>query len=426
MRRKVPQLIVVHVVVLLWLTISGFAWGFVAEAWTAPQLHRRNVVGRHTSSSSCSVWTSRNSIRTTTSNRAAVKDEEEANHHGDSRFPPSSRQRRAFLHGVVGIVAASSSQQMLCAAAAPAHAQVTRAVGTGELACREQGNCLQVGELDGALGWTWGGKERCDPTDPMCSGSGKLLEQPLVGKSVPQLPPTVLVTHVAAIQIEIGRGEVGVLKLGLYGNELPELVQQLVDFLSENGFTTASNSAAAQNSMIGAIQTPVSLATGGALTGIVPATTIELGVPSQAYAYARSRGRAKAGDDFVPQPRPKPLDVNTIPVVRLHDCAGLVSVPALGLGYGGTGFESDDEAFESAVVVTDTDVPALDKSTKNSKRIVVGQILDSTSMAFLERLANLPTKRGIRGVIPGQTSGPPLPKVVVRQVQVSKVTAPLQ
>jgi hypothetical protein len=38
-------------------------------------------------------------------------------------------------------------------------------------------------------------------------------------------------------------------------------------------------------------------------------------------------------------------------------------------------------------------------------------------------LANLPTQRGIRGVIPGQTSGPPLPKVTVRQVQVSTVAA---
>ena len=74
-------------------------------------------------------------------------------------------------------------------------------------------------------------------------------------------------------------------------------------------------------------------------------------------------------------------------------------MPDRGLGWGGTGFESDDEAFESAFLVTDEAVPALDK-----KRRVVGQVLDATSMAFLERLANVPTKRGIRGVLPVSSS----------------------
>lgn len=88
------------------------------------------------------------------------------------------------------------------------------------------------------------------------------------------------------------------------------------------------------------------------------------------------------------------------------------------MGYGGTGFESDDECYESAFLITAKAVPDLDRQN----RVVIGQILDAESMAFLERLANVPTKRGIRGVIPGQTSGPPLPKVTVRQIQVSKVS----
>ena len=312
---------------------------------------------------------------------------------------------------------------------------VSRAVGSGERACREQNNCWEVGELDGALGWNWGGRDRCDPADPLCGADGQRRDAAaLVGQPVPAVPQIatadnqgdsitsdVVVTHVAAIQIEIGRNEVGVLKLGLYGNEAPTLVQELVDFLSENGLSTSITSASQKT--IGAVQVPVSLASGGIVTGIVPSTTIELGVPSQANAYARSRGKSKAGDEFLPQSRPAPVDWNAVQVVRLHDRAGLVSVPAQGLGYGGTGFISDDEAFASAIVLTDAAVPGYDK---NKQRLVVGQLLDSESMAFLERLANLPTKRGIRGVIPGQTSGPPLPKVVVRQVQVSKVMAPMR
>jgi hypothetical protein len=77
----------------------------------------------------------------------------------------------------------------------------------------------------------------------------------------------------------------------------------------------------------------------------------------------------------------------------------------------------DDEAFENAIVITAGAVPSLDSTNR-----VIGQVIDSESMAFLERLATLPTKKGIVGVIPGQTSGPPLLKVIVRQVAVSKVS----
>lgn len=152
------------------------------------------------------------------------------------------------------------------------------------------------------------------------------------------------------------------------------------------------------------------------MDSIVPGTVVDFGVPSQTNAYARSRGMSKASD-FLPQPRPLSslTAIDTVP--RSHDAAGLVSLPIKGLGYGGTGFESDDEAYESGFLVTAEAVPSLDKS-----RRVVGQVLDNQSMAFLERLASLPTKRGIRGVIPGQTSGPPLLKTVVRDVAVDTVT----
>lgn len=39
---------------------------------------------------------------------------------------------------------------------------VERAVGSSEKSCREDSNCLEKFDLDGAIGWNWGGKDRCD------------------------------------------------------------------------------------------------------------------------------------------------------------------------------------------------------------------------------------------------------------------------
>jgi hypothetical protein len=87
------------------------------------------------------------------------------------------------------------------------------------------------------------------------------------------------------------------------------------------------------------------------------------------------------------------VDFSSDKTVRPHGVAGLVSVTGNGLGYGGTGFESDDETFESSFLITNSAVPSQDKA-KASRR-VVGQVLDVQSMVFLERLASLPTKKGI-------------------------------
>jgi hypothetical protein len=287
-------------------------------------------------------------------------------------------------------------------------AEVVRAVGSGELACREANNCLETGELDGAVGWSWGAKDRCDPSDPLCGPEGRLREQ-VVGQVVPL--PASDITHVAAIKIEIGRGEVGVLRLGFYGNEAPVSVKQMIDFLSK-GLLTSTMEA---RETIGMATAPVALSRGGIVDTISPGLTVDFGVRSQSNAYARSRGLSKAGS-FMAQTRPMPLLVGQDRAARSHNCAGLVSIPAKGLGYGGSGFETEDEAFESSFLITAASVPALDTS-----RIVVGQVLDAPSMAFLERLASLPTKRGIRGVIPGQTAGQPLLKVVVRETETAKV-----
>jgi hypothetical protein len=54
-------------------------------------------------------------------------------------------------------------------------------------------------------------------------------------------------------------------------------------------------------------------------------------------------------------------------------------------------------------------------------RKVIGQIIDAESMAFLTRVANLPTNKGLKGIIPGQDFGPPLLKTVVRSVEIKKL-----
>ncbi|GKY93441.1 hypothetical protein MPSEU_000311600 [Mayamaea pseudoterrestris] len=285
---------------------------------------------------------------------------------------------------------------------------VTRAVGGAEESCRAAGNCLEIGEWDGAVGWSWGAKERCDPSDPLCGADGTLRSS-LMGKQVPQ--PVVDITHIALIRIDVGRKESGVLKLGLYGNECPGAVLELIDFLSQ-GLTTQAGNGDSMKTMT----SPVSLAAGGVVSYINPGVAVEFGVPSQSNAFGRSRGLSRV-TDFIPQKRPSASITANDKVTRSHDAAGLLSVSIKGLGYGGTGFESDDESFERAFLITADSTPSMDKS-----RRVVGQVLDAESMAFLERLANLPTQRGIRGVVPGQTSGLPLIRVTVNDAAVSKVT----
>ena len=128
------------------------------------------------------------------------------------------------------------------------------------------------------------------------------------------------------------------------------------------------------------------------------------------YSYS------KAGDNFVPQPRSSGAILNNISQeksARLHDCAGLISISKNGIGYGGSSFDNEDEAYSNAFQITaNSSNPTMDKDGMK----VVGQLLDESSMAFLQRLSSLPTKKGFKGIIPGANSGPPLLKVTVASV----------
>ena len=294
---------------------------------------------------------------------------------------------------------------------------VERAVGSAEKSCREEGNCLEKGDWDGAVGWNWGGKDRCDATDPRCGIDGKLKDAPPTGDPVPD-KLGLTITHEVKIVLSIGKSEKGTLKIGLYGNNAPIAVAQIVDFLDpRKGLLTTSKLALDEG--YGVSSAPISLAYSGILNVIYPNQRLDFGILSQQIAYGKRKNISRIPENFIPQPRPtkNQQELMNEPSVRLHDTAGLFSIPSKGLGYGGTGFEPEDEAFASAFQITSTAVPSMDGANKENRK-VIGQLLDQESMALLARLSSLPTKKGLKGIIPGQNYGPPLLKVQVLNVSV--------
>lgn len=170
---------------------------------------------------------------------------------------------------------------------------------------------------------------------------------------------------------------------------------------------------------LGVMTTPVSFLKGGNLQLIYPRNKLDFGIASQALSYAKLKRFSKVPENFVPQPRPttNKQEITNENSSRLHSVAGLLSIPKNGLGYGGSGLESDDEAFASSFQITATNSPNMDKDSRK----VVGQLMDESSMQFLERLVSLPTNKGLKGVLPGQNAGPPLIKVSVTSVYSSSV-----
>jgi cyclophilin family peptidyl-prolyl cis-trans isomerase len=293
---------------------------------------------------------------------------------------------------------------------------MTRAIGGAEEECRAAGNCLEIGEWDGAVGWSWGSKDRCDPNDPRCGVNGILMEQAPSGEPVPTIQN--IITNIVDISFTIGRTEEATIRLGLYGEDAPASVAQFLQFVT-TGLRTTSD-LAFQNGM-GVASVPVSLNTGGIVGQIIPNQRVDFGVPLQSAAYARSRGMSKVPEEFLPQPRPKPITEDPAGVVRKHDVAGLLSIPGKGMGYGGSGFEQEDECFESSFQITATAVPSMDQNREG--RRVIGQVLDVSSMANLSRLATLAVKKGFKGVIPGQNSGPPLLNVKITKVSTAAASS---
>jgi hypothetical protein len=271
---------------------------------------------------------------------------------------------------------------------------------------------------------------RCDPSDRRCGPDGKLRNNDELLSTTKPIPKvTNRITHVVQLVIYVGerREETGAIRFGLYGEDCPANTRRMLEFLTTRGITGPLKPTKEDD--IGLKSAPVSLLEGGIVPNICSGTAVDFGVPSQAKAYAQSRGLVKAGDNFVPQSRPFSDALELEPFPRPHNVAGLISVPLKGIGYGGdVSFLSDDEAFLSAFLITADAAPTLDKDKDNKsssrrRRRVIGQVIDDDSMKFLNRLATLPTqKKGlIKEVIPGESSGPPLLKVTIRDIGVQKV-----
>lgn len=263
------------------------------------------------------------------------------------------------------------------------------------------------------MGWSWGAADRCDASDPLCGADGRLREEVLRGKPVPPKADNLEITNVVELALTVGVGSNAssqTLKMGLYGNKCPELVKELTDLCGKTGMITS------ENLLLGA---PVKLGDGrGSMTYIRPDERLEFGVFSQKIAYAKSIRKAKAPDEFVPQPRPSGKRLEAARAEqsgRIHDVAGLISVPKEGIGYGGLFLGGkDDEAYASAFQITASSVPDMDKEGRK----VIGQIFDSDSMDLLARLAGSPTRK----MIPGQNGGTPLSKVVVDDCAIYSVS----
>ena len=209
----------------------------------------------------------------------------------------------------------------------------------------------------------------------------------------------------------------GYLRFGLYGDDCPQSVKQMLLFLTR-GISSLDKSVLEDRLEID--QAPVSLLeSGGAVQNICPEKGIDFGVALQSKAYARNKGLRTVTPDFVPQSRPLPtLEGESYP--RLHNAAGLLSVPAKGIGWGNPKTDVD-EAFASAFTITASadSSSVLDKAKSPQQQRVIGQLIDNESMEFLDRLSKLPVQKKIgRGVEGG---GAPLLKVRVRDVDVQKV-----
>ena len=332
-------------------------------------------------------------------------------HHETKLFIPAGRSRvttqvnndiyetrRSLLTRTISTTSTLLVPSLANAASVP----VQRAVGSGEKRCREEGNCLETFELDGAVGWNWGGTDRCDASDPNCGPDGRVREEALTGKPVPQLLGDLAITHVVELTLKVGSGSnayTETINIGLY-NKCPELVKEMVDLCGRGGLITS------KNLLLGA---PVRIGDGfGALTYIMPDERLEFGVASQKVAYAKKIRKAKAPDEFVPQPRPSGERLELVrnePSARMHDAAGLVTVPKEGIGYGTFLSANDDEAYSNAFQITAAASPDMDRAGRK----VIGQILDAKSMDALARLGGSP----LRKVLPTQKGGSPLIKVIV-------------
>jgi hypothetical protein len=278
----------------------------------------------------------------------------------------------------------------------PFSSVATTAIGSAERSCRERGDCWERGDWDGALGYNWGGRDRCDAGDPKCGSGGQAVKV--------ELPPapvsTERTTHRVVLSGVAGGGDRRFrfqLPLVLYGDAHPVLVSQLLESV-QGGFRGQDRAASA----------PVRLSGGsGAVTNISPGGTFSVGVPSQRLAFLRENGLRK-DPSFVPVARP-PSQPSS-PRGPESVAPGSVLMDARGLGYLISG--EVDTAFAALFEV------AGPRAEGGGGTMCVGRVDD---MQVYARLSSTAVNKKIWGVIGEVRGGPPLLPVRIDSVEVAAI-----
>ena len=227
----------------------------------------------------------------------------------------------------------------------------------------------------GDLTFVWGGAKRCDPTDPTCLQGGN--ELVASGAGIASVPTSSIderqITERLSFDINIANEAVGSLALGLCRPCAPGAVDAFVK-LSRGQYISAEG------------EDPASYERSVAVKSVRDRYFVMGALKRQGGSTQIVAGVTKP-QRFPCQP-PKTADP---PNGISHDAAGLISVRRSG----GT--------FEFAL--TTRPCPELDKDN-----IVIGRLLDGSSMELLERLNVLPTNNYNSG---------PLATVQVRAIRAS-------
>jgi cyclophilin family peptidyl-prolyl cis-trans isomerase len=205
---------------------------------------------------------------------------------------------------------------------------------------------------------TWGGAQRCDPTDSACVQNGRLQDASGGSSAVPlSLPePRASITDRVFLDLSIDRKPAGRLAFGLYGDAAPRSAANF-GALCRGVLTSRPGEEPASYSRSSLVQVQRGrFLTGGALTLAGGSTELGLGTARPVY-------------------RPVEPEHNDEASVGAHDVAGLLSMRRGG------------ESVTYSVTLGDA------RSALDRDWIVIGQLVDRQSLELLERLSALPVNK---------------------------------
>ena len=256
---------------------------------------------------------------------------------------------------------------------------------------------MEKGDLDGAIGYVWGAKDRCDALGNGvilggCSDGGLTSsEGPVV-----HLPPVSDSKLDSTLDIAIGLGparseEIYPIRIGILRNTDAKLRDQVKDLLSGAGFG------------IGKGFIPVKLAEGGSITNVKSKQSIGIGVKSQLVGYKKQNNVRKLPDNLSLMGRVTKLSSKSSLVDTGDDFGthfGLVVAPRLGIGYGVTGSDSlvrmtvkDDELYARCFRILTEPESKIQRGES-----IVGVVIDDGGDGMvITKMSSLPLSKGLFG-----------------------------